>query len=102
MPGPILPPTMSLIVRADPGDTIQSIADQFGTTAAEVRALNPGLSTVTPGAELAVPTKTVQARPDEGDTWESVAEQFATTVDALHEANPDTTDLTTDTVLNIP
>lgn len=101
-PGPILDPSMSLVVRADPGDTFTSIAQQFRCTTDQLRALNPAQKKVKAGDELLVPVKVTQARADEGDTFESVAQQFGTTVAALRELNPDVDTLTPGAVLTIP
>lgn len=100
--GRINDPAMTLLVRADSGDTFASIAAQFGCEEPALRAANPAVHTVEDGAELVIPVRLTQARTDPGDTWESVAAQFATTVTDLRAANPDVDTLTPGTVLTIP
>lgn len=40
---------------AGPGDTLENIAAKFGTTTAVITALNPGVTTVTPGSQWICP-----------------------------------------------
>lgn len=100
--GPILDPSMTLVVRADPGDTFASIATQFGCEERVLRTLNAPATTVAAGDELLVPVRVTQVRCDPGDTFESVAAQFGTTPDLMRATNPDVDTLTPGTVLTIP
>lgn len=95
------PGSMSLIVRADPGDNYAKIANQFGVSEADLRAANPGIK-VKPGAQLVVPLIPAQCVTEDGDTLESVAAQFDTTPGKIREMNPTLTTLTPGTVLNLP
>lgn len=100
--GPILDPSMALVVRADHGDTFTSIAEQFGCDEDALRALNRDHKTVSTGDELLVPVRVTQVRSEDGDTLESIAEQFGTTLAELRESNPDVDTLTPGTILTIP
>lgn len=98
----INPGTMSLIVRAEKGDTYTTIANQFGVDVGVIQAANVGIKIVREGHELVVPLIPSQCRTEPGDTWQSVAAQFDTTPGQLRAMNPTVTELEPGTILNIP
>ncbi len=64
------------VIATEPGDTLQGLADRYGTTVQTLRNRNPFL----------LPTDTVLTV--EGDTLLSLAGQYGTTVDWLMANNP--------------
>ena len=65
------------VLATEPGDTLQLIADRYGTTVQTLRDLNPNL----------LPEDTVLT--EEGDTLLSLAGEYGTTVDWMMANNPD-------------
>lgn len=96
------------------GDTLASIAAQYGTTVAAMEQANPQLTNprlIYAGEVLNLPsaiipntgssTYTVQA----GNTLSGIAAEFSTSITALQQANPQITDpnlIYTGEVLNLP
>jgi len=65
------------VIATEPGDTLQGLADRYGTTVQTLRSLNPFL----------LPLDTVLTA--EGDTLLTLAGQYGTTVEWLMANNPD-------------
>lgn len=83
------PPTRHLV---EPGDTLVSIAQAYGSTVPAILAINPlaepdlievGQVLLVPAAHAAL--LRIEVQPD--DTWDGVARQYRTTVEALRELN---------------
>lgn len=65
------------VIATEPGDTLQRLADRYGTTVQTLRRINPFL----------LPVDSVQTAA--GDTLLSLAGQYGTTVEWLMASNPD-------------
>lgn len=75
--------------RVRKGDTLEEIADDLGTTVAQLKKTNrlKG-STIRPGQVLKGPARTVKAYvASSGDTLGSIARRFSVTPEALRSAN---------------
>lgn len=78
------------------GDTIDRVAARFNTTAAEIRAINPGVvyTRLQPGELICVPTDNIACpgfssyRVQEGDNIVEIAQQFGLRPGSLLAANP--------------
>jgi LysM repeat protein len=108
-PEPSLTPTPEgpLTYIVEPGDTLSSIADQFGVDAFLLMAANDITDAdqlfvndelIIPGADFVLPTGTalpgtlfpgqeIEYRVQPGDSLESIAAQFNSTADAIAERN---------------
>ena len=98
LPSPVIPNTGGSTYTVQAGNTLSSIAAEFGTTVAALEQANPQITDpnlIYTGEVLNLPlpivipntggqTYTVQP----GDTLLSIANQFGTTVSALLTANP--------------
>lgn len=73
------------------GDTLTSLATQFGITVETVRAANPGLTApLRPGAKLLIlPVSGLLYEVREGDTLESITAHYQVSVALLKRWNPD-------------
>jgi len=77
-----------------PGDTLKSIAIQFGTTTAVLRQLNPEITNpdlIRKGQRIIVPSSSNTYIVQRGDTLGEIAVRFDTTVSALMRLNPQIT-----------
>jgi len=77
-----------------PGDTLKSIARQFGTTTAVLRQLNPEITNpdlIRKGQRIIVPVSSNTYIVQRGDTLGGIALRFNTTVSALLKLNPQIT-----------
>jgi LysM repeat protein len=77
------------------GDTLKSIARQFGTTATVLRQLNPQITNpdvIQVGQRILVPIDSNTYIVQPGDTLGGIAVRFGTTVSALLRLNPQITD----------
>jgi peptidoglycan DL-endopeptidase LytF len=89
------------------GDTIASIADQYGVSVEALLAANPDIDPddPQPGQRLEIPDEPGRVHVvEEGDTFLSISEAYGISVDALMEANPDADpeDLRVEQRLQIP
>jgi LysM repeat protein len=89
------------------GDTIASIADQYGVSVEALLAANPDVDPddPQPGQRLEIPDEPGRVHVvEEGDTFLSISEAYGISVDALIEANPDADpeDLRVEQRLQIP
>jgi len=76
------------------GDTLKSIARQFGTTTAVLRQLNPTITNpdvIRVGQRIIVPIPSNTYTVQRGDTLGEIAVRFDTTVSALLRLNPQIT-----------
>lgn len=76
------------------GDTLQSIAHQFGTTKSVLRQLNPEITNpdqIRVGQRIIVPFPSNTYTVQRGDTLGEIAVRFGTTVSALLRLNPQIT-----------
>lgn len=83
--------TIPPVVIVEAGDTLTSIAAQFGTTLEKIKTLNPGINPdrINVGQAIRLTgTPTAQAVVEAGDTLTSIAAQFGTTVEKMKAANP--------------
>lgn len=77
------------------GDTLKSIARQFGTTSAVLRQLNPEITNpdvIHVGQRIIVPISSNTYTVQRGDSLGEIAVRFDTTVSALLRLNPQITD----------
>lgn len=78
----------------EPGDSLSTIAAQFGTTVDALRKANPQLTDpnrIEPGWVLNLPgaaPRVTQVRVEAGDSLTSIAAQFGTTVQSIVSKNP--------------
>ncbi|KQU25892.1 hypothetical protein ASG65_14925 [Bacillus sp. Leaf13] len=83
----LLIPEPYLQYRVQQGDTLEKIANQFGTTVQEImqtnRITNP--STIYPGQRLTIPVIYYTVR--ERDTLYDIARRYGTTVQAIMKTN---------------
>lgn len=78
------------------GDTIDRVASRFNTTAAEIRAINPGVvyTRLQPGEIICVPSENIACpgfrsyQVQDGDNIVEIAQQFGLRPGALMAANP--------------
>ena len=114
-PPPPPPPTVPIYYMVRPGDTLSSIARQFGTTWQAIAQANniSNPNRIYAGMYLLIPTGTpppptnptfIQYTVQPGDTLSSIARQFGTTVSAILQYNniPNPNRIYWGTVLNIP
>jgi len=112
---PTPPPTVPVFYLVRPGDTLASIARQFGTTWQAIAQANniQNPNRIYAGMYLIIPTGTPQPPPNPtiiqyvvrpGDTLSSIARQFNTTVSAILQFNniQNPNRIFWGTVLNIP
>lgn len=112
---PTPPPTVPVFYLVRPGDTLASIARQFGTTWQAIAQANniQNPNRIYAGMYLIIPTGTPQPPPNPtiiqyvvrpGDTLSSIARQFNTTVSSILQFNniPNPNRIFWGTVLNIP
>ena len=82
--------------RAEAGETLSTVAAEYGLLPATLIAMNPNLSaqeTLTVGQIVEVPPfNGAVAQVEAGQTWQSLAERYGTRADLLFEVNgcPDT------------
>lgn len=82
----IVIPTEDFLYTVRPGDTLQKIADRFGTTMPLLMLQNGLVSqTVNAGQELRIPAQRYTVK--KGDTLESIAQAFGIKPDDLMKAN---------------
>lgn len=77
------------------GDTLKSIARQFGTTTAVLLQLNPNITNpdlIQVGQRMIVPVPSNTYTVQRGDTLGEIAKRFDTSVSALLKLNPQITD----------
>lgn len=78
------------------GDTLYSIAQQFGVTVAAILAANPDITNpnlIYPGQRITIPSGvTTMYTVQPGDTLRAIANRFGVTVAAILAANPQITD----------
>lgn len=91
IPGVLIKTTQAVV---EAGDTLFSIAEQFKTTVADLRAANPQIKNpnlIQPGQVLnlpqAKPVRVSQVVVETGDTLSGIADQFGTTVQAIVARN---------------
>jgi LysM repeat protein len=92
--GGINVPNGTQIYTVQSGDTLKSIARQFGTTAAVLRQLNPEITNpdvIRVGQQIIVPVPSNTYIVQRGDTLGEIALRFDTTVSALLRLNPQIT-----------
>ncbi len=88
-------PAGTQVYIVQPGDTLKSIARQFGTTTAVLRQLNPEITNpdlIRKGQRIIVPSSSNTYIVQRGDTLGEIAVKFDTTVSALLRLNPQITD----------
>jgi LysM repeat protein len=93
--GGINVPSGTQIYIVQPGDTLKSIARQFGTTTEVLRQLNPEITNpdvIRKGQPIIVPSSSNTYIVQRGDTLGGIAVRFGTTVSALLRLNPQITD----------
>lgn len=86
------PPVLSRLTRHPiaPGETVTSIAQQYGLIPATLLGLNPNLQTgnVPVGTEILIPPYNgARVQVPAGSTWQSLASTYSVRADALFEAN---------------
>jgi len=101
-PPPACPPP-NFLYTVQPGDSLFTIAQRFGTTVPAILALNPQITDpnlIFPGQRICIPVAPTPACPppgflytvQQGDTLFTIAQRFGTTVPAILAANPQITD----------
>jgi LysM repeat protein len=93
--GAINVPSGTQIYIVQPGDTLKSIARQFGTTTEVLRQLNPEITDpnlIRVGQRVVVPSESNTYIVQRGDTLGEIAVRFGTTVSTLMRLNPQITD----------
>jgi LysM repeat protein len=88
-------PPGAQVYLAQRGDTLKSIAHQFGTTKSVLRQLNPEITNpdqIRVGQPIIVPFPSNTYTVQRGDTLGEIAGRFNTTVSALLKLNPQITD----------
>lgn len=95
-----------IIYTVEPGDTLGSIAQQFGTTPLRIAADN-GLrsaSQLSVGQSLLINSDSIRYVVEEGQTLYSIAQQFGIPLEELLAANPDVNPLNLQrgTIITVP